>query len=61
METSVKSKSLFQMLNDGEKIECGKCHNGFYVPDNPSVERNTFFRCNNCDAFIEFELGVIVE
>lgn len=44
-----------------DQIQCNVCHEGIYVPFNPSYKINHGFICNKCGSRVHFEANVVVE
>ncbi len=60
MET-LSSSILLEKLNNGEKIKCTTCGNGYMLKGIPKAKKNLSFYCSECGARWIFEKPVIVE
>lgn len=58
---SLDQHSLTLTSKEEDQIQCDVCHEGIYVPFNPSYEINHGFICNKCGSHVHFEANVIVE
>ena len=50
-------ENLIDKLRAGEKIQCVKCHEGYYIPYNTTFDKAHFFQCSNsnCNSFCHWD------